>query len=59
MTWYVTSRATNGGYWMIKNSKTGKSKKIGPFGGKTNNFDKAMAEAKKRNKDGKRPKYKP
>lgn len=53
--WYVTSKGSN---WIIVNEKTLRTKKIGAQGAKSRNyFDEAMAEAKRRNKDGKRPRY--
>lgn len=53
--WYVTSKGNN---WIIVNEKTLRTKKIGSRGAKGRNyFDVAMAEAKRRNKDGKRPRY--
>lgn len=55
--WYVTSK---GGYWAIVNAETGRSKKIGKSSGRgINYFDRAMEEAQRRNKDGKRPRYVP
>ena len=53
--YYVTSKGDN---WIIVNEKTLRTKKIGRKGAKGKNyFDEAMAEAKRRNKDGKRPRY--
>ena len=55
--WHVTSK---GGYWIIANAETGRTKKIGKSSLKgINYFDRAMEEAKRRNKDGKRPRYVP
>lgn len=57
MAYYVTSK---GDYWIIVNEKTLRTKKIGKVSGRgINYFDRAMAEAKRRNKDGKRPRYVP
>lgn len=55
--WYVTLK---GDWYMIVNAGTGRSKKIGKISGRgINYFDKAMEEAQRRNKDGKRPRYLP
>ena len=55
--WYVTSK---GDYWVIANMETGRTKKIGKSSlSGVNYFDRAMAEAQRRNKDGKRPRYIP
>lgn len=57
MAYYVTEK---GRQWIIVNEKTLRSKKIGPVTGRgINYFDRAMDEAKRRNKDGKRPRYVP
>ncbi len=57
MAYYVTSK---GDYWVIVNEETRRSKKIGKVSGRgINYFDRAMEEAKRRNKDGKRPRYIP
>ena len=55
MAYYVTSKDN---HWIIVNEKTLRTKKIGPFKIRgINYFDRAMEEAKRRNKDGKRPRY--
>jgi len=57
MAYYVTAK---GDYWIIVNEKTLRTKKIGKTSLKgINYFDRAMEEAKRRNKDGKRPRYVP
>ena len=53
MAWYVTLKGNN---WIIVNEKTLRTKKMGPFKSRGKNyFDAAIAEAKKINKYGKRP----